>query len=110
MLFTNKHLLTLELDIPPRPSRIDAFPNISVVGRPRPVFDSLDKPVLDRIVMNVIHMPLKVLLVANLMLPKPALPNAPLALAAALRTLVTFGPAGTKIPPREARLDSGPSQ
>jgi len=83
MLFTNKHLLTLDLDILPGPSQIDTFSNISTISGPRPIFHSLNKAVLHRIVMNVIHMALQISLIPNLMLPEPALPNAPLAFATA---------------------------
>jgi len=81
--FMNKHFLAFVLDIMPGLARIDAISNISMVGRPRPIFYPLNKPVLDRIVMNVIDMALQVFFVANLMFPEPALPDAPFAFASA---------------------------
>ena len=43
---------------------------------PFPIPDPRDQPVLDRVEIQVIHAPLEIGIVSNLMLPKPALPNA----------------------------------
>ena len=43
----------------------------------RPVTDSVDEPVLDRIDMNIVYMPREISFVANGMLPISALPDAP---------------------------------
>jgi hypothetical protein len=43
---------------------------------PFPIPDPRDQPVLDRVEMQVIHAPLEIGIVSNLMFPEPALPNA----------------------------------
>jgi hypothetical protein len=44
-----------------------------------PIIDAADQPVLDRIEMNVIDVPLKIGIISDCMLPIPPLPQASLA-------------------------------
>jgi len=46
-----------------------------------PIRNAFDMPMLDRIEMDVVHMPLQVVSVANGVFPEPALPDATLAIA-----------------------------
>ena len=80
MSLTYRQFIELGLDFIPGQTWIDTFSNIFMVGRPRPIFNSLDELVLNGITMNVIDVPLQVCRIANLMLPKPALPDATLTL------------------------------
>ena len=56
--------------------RQDALLNIPVETAERPIGDSRHEPVLHGVVMDVIDVPLKIGVVADRMLPVPALPDA----------------------------------
>ena len=62
---------------------INALPHPAGKRRMRPLADQLHKTMFDRIVMNVIHMPGVIALIANGVFPITALPDAPLSLAQA---------------------------
>ena len=53
--------------------------NIVAKTRMRPIDGSRRQPMLDRIEMNIVHVSLQVVLVANLVFPIPALPDSTLA-------------------------------
>ncbi len=48
---------------------------MTVKRRIRPITDFGDEPMLDRVVMNIIHMPGMIASIADLMLPKAPLPQ-----------------------------------
>ncbi len=50
-----------------------------MIARPRPILHMLDEAVFDRVVMDVVDVPLQIGLIANLVLPEPALPKPALA-------------------------------
>ena len=78
--------LTATLDIERYPApilRVNALADITMKRRIRPIGHALHMTMLYRIPMDVIRVPLKILLITNLMLPESALPK---------RALVTFGP------------------
>jgi hypothetical protein len=104
--FTDEHFVNLGLNVIPIAGSIDALSDIPTIRRPRPIFGSLDKPMLYRIIMDIIDMALQIFLIVNLMLPKPALPYTALALTIARRTLPRFGAAGTKISPGETGFNA----
>ncbi len=60
--------------------RKDALHDVAVKAAVRPISNSRDNPMFDRIVMDVVHVALEVGVVPDCMLPIPSLPNAFLAL------------------------------
>ena len=54
--------------------RIKALFHITVKGRKRPFTNLVTMPMLDWVVMNVIHVSGKIVFITNLMLPIPTLP------------------------------------
>lgn len=71
-----------------------------------PIDGALDMPMFNRVVVNLIHMMLEIALIANPMLPIPALPDATLALRDPTgATLLLQGQAAG-----EAGLDQTPAQ
>src|SRR5258708_4576822 len=63
------------------PCGVLSEPEVPEEARPGPVYRPRSVTMLDRIVMDVIDMPFEILLVVNLVLPEPSLPNPMLALA-----------------------------
>jgi hypothetical protein len=64
--------------IPTRPVSWVAHLNQPMKSRIRPVHDTLDQTMFQRIDMHIIHVRLKIHLIANQMLPIPPLPYPPL--------------------------------
>ena len=78
-------------------------------SRPRPVPDALDQAVFHRVAMQVIQAAFQIVLVANEMFPKSALPDASFAFfAAGLTNRYLKATPGQKRF-RESRFHAGPS-
>jgi hypothetical protein len=65
-------------------------------------------PMLHRVVMNVIHVPLEIELIPNRVLPESLLPHAAKTLGALTRGHVCFQPPFSRIPPCEVLFDLTP--
>jgi len=76
-----------------------------MVRRPRPIFNSLCQPMLDRIIMNIIDVPVQIILVAYLMFPETPLPDAAFSLFLSGQTLPGFMPSRLEISTGESLLD-----
>jgi hypothetical protein len=60
---------------------VESFLHVFVIRRPRPILQPLDQTVLDRIIVDVIHMSVKIALVMDPVLPESSLPDSGLALS-----------------------------
>ncbi len=76
---------------------------IAVKRRMGPIGDPFDQSMFDRVVVDVIHMPPEIEVVAYGMFPIPTLPSIIFALCVAMRGTVTF-----RNRPRESALDGAP--
>jgi len=89
----------------PPVSRIHTFRHQAPKRAVLPVGRRLHQPVLHRIVVNVIAMPVEIVLIAYGMLPETPLPNTGLTTPYHRRRYAAYGPL---IPPAESSLDPAP--
>ena len=106
---TNDKVADLFLDVRPIARATGPLSGIAMVGGPWPFIDGLYKTMFDRIVVDVIHMPLEIGFIADLVLPEPPLPYPTLSPVRPGLGLGQFPGAFSQIPMGEAGLDAGPS-
>lgn len=90
------------------PVLVEPIAHKLVVCRPGPILHGLHQSMLDGIVMNIIHMLLKIVWIAYLMLPETALPYAALSLSLPRQALSGLVSTGLKVSTGKSFLDQHP--